>query len=126
MTIYQFEEFSPEIDESAFVAEEAVVIGRIKLGPNSSIWPCAVLRGDNEPITLGAGSNAQDGAVLHTDPGYACTIGDNVTIGHQAMLHGCTGEDGAVIGIQARVRNGAGVGQAGQGGGGPGVAAGKW
>src|SRR5690625_1904330 len=111
MTIYQFEEFSPEIDESAFVAEEAVVIGRIKLGPNSSIWPCAVLRRDNEIISLGEGSNAQDGAVFHTDPGYPCTIGKNVTIGHQAMLHGCTVEDGALIGIKAIVLNGAVIGK---------------
>lgn len=111
MTIYQFEEFSPEIDDSAYVSEEAVIIGRIKLGPNTSIWPCAVLRGDNEPITLGAGSNAQDGAVLHTDPGYPCTIGKDVTVGHQAMLHGCTVEDGALIGIQAIVLNGAVIGK---------------
>src|SRR5690625_7917021 len=107
MTIYQFEEFSPEIDESAFVAEEAVVIGRIKLGPNSSIWPCAVLRGVNEPITLGAGSNAQDWAVLHTDPGYACTIGDNMTIGQQDMPSRCTVEECALLCIYAIVITGA-------------------
>jgi|SRR5690625_4541304 len=111
MTIYQFKDFRPEIDDSAYVAEEAVIIGRVKLGPNTSVWPCAVVRGDNEPITLGAGSNIQDGSVLHTDPSYPCTIGENVTVGHQVMLHGCTVEDGALIGIQAIVLNGAVIGK---------------
>lgn len=111
MTIYQFENHRPQIDDSAYVAPEAVVIGKVELGPQTSLWPCAVLRGDNEPIRLGAGSNAQDGAVLHTDPGYPCIVGDNVTIGHQAMLHGCTIEDGALIGIQAVVLNGAVIGK---------------
>lgn len=111
MTIYQYKDFVPAIDDSAYVANEAVVIGRVELGPDSSVWPGAVLRGDNEPIKLGRGSNAQDGAILHTDPGYACVIGENVTIGHQAMLHGCTIEDGALIGIQAIVLNGAVIGK---------------
>mgnify|MGYP001183574539 CR=1 FL=1 len=111
MTIYQFKDFIPHIDDRAYVAQEAVIIGRITLGPNSSVWPGAVLRGDNEPITLGADSNIQDGAVLHTDPGYPCTIGERVTIGHQAMLHGCTIEDGALIGIQAVILNGAVIGK---------------
>src|SRR5690625_634774 len=111
MTIYQYKDFVPAIDDSAYVANEAVVIGRVELGTDSIVWPGAVLRGDNEPIKLGRGSNAHDGAILHTDPGYACVIGENVTIGHQAMLHGCTIEDGALIGIQAVILNGAVIGQ---------------
>src|SRR5699024_783830 len=99
------------IDDSAYVAPEAVVIGKVELGPQTSLWPCAVLRGDNEPIRLGAGSNAQDGAVLHTDPGYPCTVGDNVTIGHQAMLHGCSIEDRGLLSILAVGPNGAVIGK---------------
>lgn len=111
MTIYQYDQHSPQIDSTAYVAPEAVVIGRVELGAYSSIWPCAVLRGDNELISLGEGSNAQDGAILHTDPGHPCQVGKNVTIGHQAMLHGCTVEDGSLIGIQAVVLNGAVIGK---------------
>lgn len=111
MTIYQFKEHAPKIDDSAYVAQEAVVIGKVEIKANASVWPGAVLRGDNEIISLGEGSNAQDGAVFHTDPGYPCTIGKNVTIGHQAMLHGCTVEDGALIGIKAIVLNGAVIGK---------------
>lgn len=111
MTIYQYDQLIPHIEDSAYVANEAVVIGDVTLGAYCSVWPCAVLRGDNEPISLGDGSNAQDGAILHTDPGYPCRVGKNVTIGHQAMLHGCTIEEGALIGIQAVVLNGAVIGE---------------
>lgn len=81
------------------------------LEANTSVWFGATLRGDNERITVGANSNVQEGAVLHTDPGYPLDIGQNVTIGHQAMLHGCTIGDGALIGIQAVILNGAKIGK---------------
>lgn len=110
MAIYAIGDMTPTIDESAYVAEEATVIGRVTLGRNVSVWPGAVLRGDNEPIVIGDGSNVQDGAVLHVDPGLPLTVGRDVTIGHQAMLHGCTVADGALIGIQAVVLNGAEIG----------------
>ncbi len=111
MPIYQLGEDKPNIPSSAYVAAEATVIGKVTLGENVSIWPGAVLRGDNDSITIGAGSNVQDGAVMHTDPGFALNVGYNVTIGHQAMLHGCTIGDGTLIGIQAVVMNGAVIGK---------------
>ncbi|MBI1187293.1 MAG: gamma carbonic anhydrase family protein [Alphaproteobacteria bacterium] len=93
-------------DESAFwVAPTAVVIGRVILKKNASVWWGAVVRGDNDPITIGENSNVQDCAVLHTDHGAPLTIGKNVTIGHHAMLHGCTIGDSALIGIKATVLN---------------------
>ena len=91
MPIYRLGEHAPEIPADAFVAAEATLIGRVSLGDGCSIWPGAVLRGDNEPIRLGRHSNVQEGAVLHlVDPGFPMAIGERVTIGHQAMLHGCT------------------------------------
>lgn len=111
MAIYQLGEHAPEIDASAYVADSATVIGKVTLGPHSSVWFGATLRGDNERITIGAHSNVQEGTVMHTDMGYPLTIGDNVTIGHQAMLHGCTVGDGTLIGIQAVVLNGAQIGK---------------
>ncbi len=94
-----------------FVAPTAAVVGTVVLEPESSVWFGAVVRGDNEPITIGARSNVQDGAVLHTDPGYPLVIGPGVTVGHQAMLHGCTIGAGSLVGIQAIVLNGAVVGR---------------
>ena len=88
MALYRLGKDAPNIPASAYVANEATVIGKVTLGERSSVWPGAVLRGDDEPIHIGNGSNMQDGAVLHTDPGLPLTIGDNVTVGHQAMLHG--------------------------------------
>ncbi|MBI2229153.1 MAG: gamma carbonic anhydrase family protein, partial [Deltaproteobacteria bacterium] len=111
MAIYQLGNDAPIIPSSAYVAKEAVVIGRVRLGERASIWPGAVIRGDNEPIRIGEGSTVQDNAVLHTDPGFPLTIGANVTVGHQGMLHGCTVGDGALIGIQALVMNGAVIGK---------------
>lgn len=111
MAIYEYDGQRPEIHPSAYVAEDATVIGQVALGEGASVWPQAVLRGDNEPITVGAGSNVQEGAVLHADPGFPLAIGANVTIGHQAMLHGCTIGDGALIGIQAVILNGAAIGK---------------
>ncbi|MGH1460702.1 MAG: gamma carbonic anhydrase family protein [Neptuniibacter sp.] len=97
--------------EEHFVAENATVIGNVELLDKSSIWFNVVIRGDNDPIVIGEGSNVQDGAVLHTDPGFPLTIGKNVTIGHQAMLHGCEVGDGSLIGIGAVVLNGVKIGK---------------
>lgn len=110
MAIYQLGSYVPNIHPTAWVAEEATIIGQVTLEAYASVWPGAVLRGDNEPIHIGTGSNVQEGAILHTDPGCPLTIGASVTIGHQAMLHGCTVEAGALIGIQAVVLNRAHIG----------------
>ncbi len=111
MAIYKLGDSAPTIHESVFVADTATIIGNVTLEENSSVWFGAALRGDNEPIVLGVGSNIQEGAVLHTDMGFPLTIEANVTIGHQAMLHGCTVKEGALIGIQAVVLNGAVIGR---------------
>ena len=107
MAIYALADADLEIeDETAYwVAPTAVLIGRIVLKRNASIWWGAVLRGDNEPIVIGENSNVQDGSVLHTDMGAPLTIGKDVTIGHQAMLHGCSIGDASLIGIKATVLN---------------------
>lgn len=111
MSIYQLGPDSPEIDPSAWVAESANVIGKVTLGANASVWFGCTLRGDNERITIGANSNVQENSVLHTDMGCPLTIGEFVTVGHQAMLHGCTIGDGALIGIAAVVLNNAVIGK---------------
>lgn len=111
MAIYQLEQNSPDIAETAFVADSAAVVGKVKLEEHASVWFNVSIRGDNELISIGENSNIQEGAVLHTDMGYPMHIGKNVTIGHQAMLHGCTIGDGALIGIQAVVLNGAKIGK---------------
>ena len=102
---------TPTIASSAYVAPTAVIIGNAVLADNSSAWFGATLRGDNETICVGVNSNVQDGAVLHTDPGYPLTIAANVTVGHQAMLHGCTVGEGSLIGIQAIILNAAVIGK---------------
>ena len=96
--------------ESFFVAHNATVLGKVELARDSSVWFGAVIRGDTELITIGEGSNVQDCAVIHTDIGFPTDIGKNVTIGHQAMLHGCTIGDGSLVGINAVVLNGARIG----------------
>lgn len=111
MAIYQLGEHAPEIDPSAYVAESATLIGQVTLAPDSSVWSGVTIRGDNERITIGAGSNVQENTVMHTDLGYPLTVGARVTVGHQAMLHGCTVGDGSLIGIQAIVLNGARIGR---------------
>ena len=111
MALYQIDEFKPAVAASAWVADSAQVIGKVTLGENSSVWFGVVVRGDNAPITVGAGSNIQDQSVLHTDHDKPLVIGENVTIGHQVMLHGCTIGDGSLIGIQAVVLNGAKIGK---------------
>ena len=99
------------VDEDYFVAANATVIGKVRLEKNSSVWFNAVIRGDIELITVGENSNIQDGAVLHTDLGCPISIGKNVTVGHQAMLHGCKVGDNSLIGINAVVLNGAKIGK---------------
>jgi len=94
-----------------WIAPTAVVIGKVKLGKKASIWWHAVVRGDNDPITIGEGTNIQDGCVLHSDPGFPLMIGDRVTVGHMAMVHGCTIGDGSLIGINAVILNGAKIGK---------------
>lgn len=111
MAIYQLGDDVPVIDTSAYIADSASVIGKVSIEADASVWFGATLRGDNERITIGAGSNVQEGAVMHTDMGYPLVVGKNVTIGHQAMLHGCTVGDGALIGIQAVILNGARIGK---------------
>ena len=110
MTLLPFEGHEPEVAPDAWVAPTAVLVGAVRLGSRSSVWYGAVLRADGAPISIGAGSNVQDGCVLHTDPGLAATVGDGVLIGHGAVVHGCTVEDGALIGIGSTVLNGARIG----------------
>jgi carbonic anhydrase/acetyltransferase-like protein (isoleucine patch superfamily) len=107
MPVYALADADLEVEDADawWVAPGAVVIGRVVLKRNASVWFGAVVRGDNDPIVIGENSNVQDGSVLHTDHGAPLTIGRNVTIGHQAMLHGCTIKDNALIGIKATVLN---------------------
>ena len=111
MAIYELDGNAPQLSEGAWVAESAEVIGKVELHKNASVWPKVVIRGDNDLIQVGEGSNVQDASVLHTDPGYPLLIGKNVTIGHKVMLHGCTIGDGCLIGIGAVVLNGAKIGK---------------
>ena len=111
MAIYQLDEHIPDVAASAWVADSAEVIGRVTLGEGVSVWFNAVLRGDSDTLTIGAGSNIQDGSVLHADHGSPLVIGQHVTVGHQVMLHGCQIGDGSLIGIGAVVLNGAKIGR---------------
>jgi carbonic anhydrase/acetyltransferase-like protein (isoleucine patch superfamily) len=111
MAHYRIYNKQPQVASTAFVASEATLIGEVIIGERASVWPGCVIRGDNEPIRIGEGSNVQEGAVLHTDFGFPLTIAERVTIGHQAMLHGCTVGAGSLIGIQAVVMNGAVIGE---------------
>ena len=110
MALYSIDELSPSIDGTAWVAPSADLIGDVRLGPRASVWFGAVIRADNTPILLGEETNFQDGAIGHSDPGAPLTIGARVTVGHQAILHGCTVEDEALIGMGARILNGAVIG----------------
>ncbi len=101
---------TPDIGADVFIHDTAVVIGRVHLGDRASVWPTAVIRGDVEQISVGCDTNVQDGAVLHADPGMPCTVGDRVTIGHRATVHGCTVGDECLIGIGTTVLNGARIG----------------
>lgn len=111
MALYSIEQFTPQVAAGAWVAESATVIGQVTLDEGVSIWYGAVLRGDNHLIHIGRNSNVQDGCVLHTDDGIALRLGENVIVGHQAMLHGCEVGDGTLIGIQSVVLNGARIGR---------------
>jgi carbonic anhydrase/acetyltransferase-like protein (isoleucine patch superfamily) len=113
MPIYELDGQGPDLpaDGNYFIADTATVIGKVRLKSGTSVWFGAVLRGDNEWIELGGGSNIQDNCVCHTDAGFPLTIGKNCTIGHNAILHGCTIEDGALIGMGATVLNGARIGR---------------
>lgn len=110
MTIYSFQGRSPRIHPSAYVFDDAVIIGDVEIGPQVSIWPGVTIRGDKAPIMIKAGSNIQEHAMLHGDPGYPLIISENVTIGHGVMLHGCTVGANSVVGIGAILLNGARVG----------------
>ena len=111
MSIYQLAERIPAIDPTAFVYENATLIGLVILRARVNVWPYATIRGDNEPIEIDENSNVQECCVLHTDPGFPVTVGANVTIGHQAVVHGCTIGAGSLIGIQAVILNGAKIGR---------------
>lgn len=112
MTLYQFDGIAPDTptDGDFWIAPNAQVMGRVRMETASSVWFGAVLRGDNEYITLGAGSNIQENCVCHTDMGFPLTIGAGCTIGHGAILHGCTIGDNSLIGMGATVLNGAKIG----------------
>jgi carbonic anhydrase/acetyltransferase-like protein (isoleucine patch superfamily) len=109
--IYALDGIAPEIAPDAWVAQTAVLIGKVTLGMGANIWFGATLRGDNERITIGAGSNVQENCVMHTDMGFPLVVGTNCTIGHKALLHGCTIGEGSLVGMNATVMNGAKIGR---------------
>lgn len=113
MPVYALDEISPVLPETGayWIAPDASVVGNVRMGEGASIWFGAMVRGDNEPITIGARSNVQDGSVLHSDPGAPLTIGEGVTVGHKVVLHGCTIGDNSLIGIGAVVLNRARIGR---------------
>ncbi len=113
MTVYDLGAISPSLpaDNEYWIAPNAIVLGRVILKKNASVWFGATLRGDNDPIEIGENSNVQDGSVLHTDTGSPLTVGANVTIGHMVMLHGCTIGDNSLVGIGSIVLNGAKIGR---------------
>jgi carbonic anhydrase/acetyltransferase-like protein (isoleucine patch superfamily) len=111
MAIYELDAVAPRLAETAWVADSAQVMGNVELGDDASVWFGAVIRGDTEVIRIGKRTNIQDASVLHADVGQPLTIGDDVTVGHKVMLHGCTIGDGSLIGIGAVVLNGARIGK---------------
>ena len=112
MPLYSLDGFTPEVVPGRhYVAPGAQVMGKVRLGLDANVWFNAVLRGDNDWINIGDRTNIQDGCILHVDPGFALMIGADVTVGHNAILHGCTVEDGALIGMGATVLNGARIGR---------------
>jgi carbonic anhydrase/acetyltransferase-like protein (isoleucine patch superfamily) len=111
MAIYQLGDETPRIDSTAWVADNATVIGRVAMAAHASVWYGAVLRGDTDWLMIGRNTNVQDNSVLHADAGVPLTLGDNVSVGHQVMLHGCTVGDGCLIGIQSVILNHARIGR---------------
>ena len=111
MALYELDGVSPQLADTAWVADNAQVIGNVKLAADASVWFGVTVRGDTETISVGRGSNIQDGSVLHADVGMPLVVGDNVTVGHKVMLHGCTIGDESLIGIGAIVLNGAKIGK---------------
>lgn len=112
MTLHALDGHSPSLPAGfSFVAESATVIGKVRLGEDASVWFGSVVRGDNEPITIGARSNVQDLCVLHSDPGFPLVVGMNCTIGHRATLHGCSVGEGTLVGMSATILNGARIGK---------------
>ena len=109
--LYELDGKRPTVDGTAWVAPGTYIIGNTTLAAKSSVWFGTTIRGDNEPITVGAGSNIQENCVLHTDPGCPLTIGENCTIGHKAMLHGCTIGNNSLVGMGATILNGAVIGE---------------
>ena len=110
MSLYEIDGLAPQLAEGAWAAPSAELIGDVRLGERASVWFGAVIRADNTPIVLGEETNFQDGAIGHSDPGAPLTIGARVTVGHQAILHGCTVSDDCLIGMGARVLNGSFLG----------------
>ena len=108
--IAKFNGIEPKVEKPAFIADNAVITGNVIIKEDANIWYGAVLRGDIEPITVGKGSNIQDLCILHTSEGTPCTVGDNVTVGHGVILHGCTVEDNCLIGMGATILDGAVIG----------------
>jgi carbonic anhydrase/acetyltransferase-like protein (isoleucine patch superfamily) len=111
MALYELDGVAPQLAEGAWVADSAQLIGNVRLGENASVWFGTVARGDNEPITIGRNSNVQDLSALHSDMGSPLTLGENVTVGHMVMLHGCTIGDNSLVGIGAVVLNNARIGR---------------
>ncbi|WP_375259753.1 gamma carbonic anhydrase family protein [Citreimonas sp.] len=111
MSVYSLDGHAPELGGDVWIAPGAHVIGKVTLGEGASVWFGATLRGDNEPMTVGAGTNLQENVVCHSDPGFPLVIGAGCTVGHKAMLHGCTIGDNTLIGMGATVLNGAKVGR---------------
>ncbi|WP_250520623.1 MULTISPECIES: gamma carbonic anhydrase family protein [unclassified Caballeronia] len=105
MTLFSFADERPRVSTDAYIAPNTVVIGDVRIGAGSSVWPQAVLRGDNDAISIGDGSNIQDGAVVHADPGHPVDIGNHVSVGHACVLHGCRVGSGTLIGIHATILN---------------------
>jgi carbonic anhydrase/acetyltransferase-like protein (isoleucine patch superfamily) len=111
MALYELDGIAPRLGANAWVADSAQVMGNVSLGADTSVWFGTVIRGDTESITIGRGSNIQDGSAMHADIGMPIVLGENVTVGHKVMLHGCTIGDDTLIGIGAIVLNGARIGK---------------
>ena len=111
MAVYALDGVAPELAETAWVADNATVLGRVAMAEGASVWFGAVIRGDNDLISIGKNSNIQDNSVLHTDPGVPLVIGEGVTVGHQVMLHGCEIGDNSLIGIGSTILNGSKIGK---------------